>query len=107
MKNVLNNFTGMYQVSETLTFELKPVGKTSENIQKSGLLQQDFKRAVDYPEVKKFLDEQHKQFLQKVLSGITDINWTPLAEQITEFQKNKDLKADLEKQKKDCGSIYI
>ena len=87
----------MYQVSETLTFELKPVGKTSENIQKSGLLQQDFKRAEDYPEVKKFLDEQHKLFLQKVLSGITDINWTPLAEQITEFQKNKDLKADLEK----------
>ena len=77
MKNFLKNFTGMYQVSETLTFELKPVEKTAENIQKSGLLQQDFKRAEDYPEVKKFLDEQHKLFLQKVLSGITDINWTP------------------------------
>ena len=91
-----SDFTGLYQVSETLTFELRPVGKTGENLKNSGLLEQDLKRAEDYPEVKKFLDEQHKQFLEKVLSEI-DIDWAPLAQKITEFQKNKELKSDLEK----------
>ena len=97
MKRSMSEFTGMYQVPETLTFELKPIGKTEENLKKSGLLEQDFKRAEDYPEVKKFLDEQHKQFLQKVLEDITDIDWHDLAQKITEFQKDGELKSELEK----------
>ena len=97
MSRSLSEFTGLYQVSHTLKFELSPVGKTEENLQKSGLLEQDFKRAKDYPEVKKFLDDQHKKFLQKVLSGIIDIDWEPLAQKIKEFQDNKDLKKELEK----------
>ena len=91
MKRTMDEFVGVYSVAETLTFELKPVGKTAENLKKSGLLEQDFKRAEDYPEVKKFLDEQHKRFLQKVLSGITDIDWRPLAQKIassTVYDKN-------------------
>ena len=97
MNQMLHSFTGLYQVSETLTFELRPVRKTEENLQKSGLLEQDLKRAEDYPEVKKFLDDQHKQFLEKVLLGIDDINWQPLAQQIAEFQNNQEAKTDLEK----------
>ena len=77
MSRSLSEFTGLYQVSHTLKFALNPVGKTEENLQKSGLLEQDYKRAEDYPEVKKFLDDQHKKFLQKVLSGITDIEPAP------------------------------
>ena len=97
MAGTLGDFTGLYQVAETLTFELQPQGKTAENLKKSGLLEQDFKRAEDYPEVKSFLDEQHKQLLQRVFAGITDIDWQPLADAIAEFQKNKNLKKDLEK----------
>ena len=97
MKKNLSDFTGVFQVSETLTFELRPQGKTEENLKKSGLLEQDFERAEDYPEVKKFLDEQHKKFLQKVLSGINDIDWHILAAKIAAFQQDKDLKSDLEK----------
>ena len=93
----MDEFIGIYSVSETLTFELKPIGKTAENLKNSGLLEQDFKRAEDYPQVKKILDEQHKLFLQKVLSDITGIDWQPLAQKIEELQKNGDLKADLEK----------
>ena len=73
MSRNLSEFTGLYQVSHTLKFALNPIGKTEGNLQKSGLLEQDFKRAKDYPEVKKFLDDQHKKFLQKVLSCITDM----------------------------------
>lgn len=46
MKKSLENFTGLYQLSKTLRFELKPVGKTLENIQKNGLLTQDEQRAI-------------------------------------------------------------
>ncbi len=101
MNRTLSEFTNIYQLSETLTFELRPTGKTAENLKKSGLLEQDFQRAEDYPKVKEFLDEQHKQLLQRVLSQITDINWLPLANAIAEFQKNKDLKEDLEKKQAD------
>lgn len=97
MSKELTLFTKQFQVSETLTFELRPIGKTEENIKKSGLLDSDQKRADDYPQVKKFLDGQHKQFLQKVLSGIRDIDWNELADKISEFQGNKDLKTELEK----------
>ena len=61
MNRTLSEFTNIYQLSETLTFELRPMGKTAENLKKSGLLEQDFQRAEDYPKVKEFLDEQHKQ----------------------------------------------
>ena len=95
----LSEFTGLYQVAETLKFELRPIGKTEEHIKNSGLLESDFRRAEDYPKVKQILDDQHKQFLQRVLSGIT-FDWQPLADALTEFQKDKSTKAELEKTQK-------
>ena len=70
MSRKLDEFTGVFPVDETLTFELKPVGKTAENLEASGLLKQDEKRAEDYPRVKEILDEQHKAFLQRVLLNV-------------------------------------
>lgn len=107
MSRKLTDFTGLYQVSHTLKFELRPIGKTAENLERSGLLKQDFKRAEDYPKVKEFLDEQHKKFLQKVLGGIEDIDWQPLAEQISAFQKSKDQKDDLEKVQTQYREIIV
>lgn len=46
-------FTGLYPVSKTLRFELRPVGKTQEYIEKHGILDDDFQRAEDYKAVKK------------------------------------------------------
>lgn len=48
----MTDFTKLYQLSHTLKFELRPIGKTSENLQNSGLLEEDFKRSQDYVEVK-------------------------------------------------------
>ncbi|MBQ8755943.1 MAG: type V CRISPR-associated protein Cas12a/Cpf1 [Lentisphaeria bacterium] len=93
----MKEFTKQYKIAHTLTFELKPIGKTRERLEESGLLKQDFKRAEDYKKAKDFLDELHKKFLQDVLVEIRDINWMPLAEQLENFRKNKDLKKDLEK----------
>ncbi|MBP5423616.1 MAG: type V CRISPR-associated protein Cas12a/Cpf1 [Paludibacteraceae bacterium] len=70
MKN-LKQFTGLYPVSKTLRFELQPIGKTKENIEKNGILSRDEKRAEDYKIVKTFIDEYHKQFIKERLWGFT------------------------------------
>ena len=37
----MKNFTNLYQISKTLRFELKPIGKTLEHILKNGILDND------------------------------------------------------------------
>lgn len=63
-----NQFTGLYPLSKTLRFELKPVGKTLENIVKHGLLEEDKHRADSYDKVKRIIDEYHKAFIDDALS---------------------------------------
>ena len=57
---MMEHFTNLYPVSKTLRFELQPIGKTKENIEKNGILQRDEKRAEDYKIVKGLIDEYHK-----------------------------------------------
>lgn len=63
-------FTGIYPVSKTLRFELKPIGRTQEYIDKHGILDDDLKRADDYKVVKKIIDEYHKYFIDNALKEI-------------------------------------
>ncbi len=63
----LNAFSRIYPLSKTLRFELRPIGKTLEHIEKSGILSQDQHRAESYVEVKKIIDEYHKAFIENVL----------------------------------------
>ena len=63
----MNKFINLYPVSKTLRFELKPIGKTKENIEKSNLLMEDAKRAADYKIVKGLIDRYHKQFIKSRL----------------------------------------
>lgn len=66
--NTLHKFTGLYPLSKTLRFELKPIGKTLEYIEKNGLLDRDKHRANSYVKVKKIIDRYHKQFIEDSLS---------------------------------------
>lgn len=103
MNKVIDNFTRRYKHSQTLKFELRPVGKTLENWKKSDLLETDFTRNKAYPEMKKFLDSLHKEFLERALSGCT-IEWNDLAEAIQqrkEDPKNQEFKKALENKQKD------
>lgn len=63
------NLTNLFQLSKTLRFELKPIGKTAEFISEKGLLSDDEKRADDYKIVKKILDKKHQEFITKSLSN--------------------------------------
>ena len=67
----INELTGMYSLSKTLRFELKPIGKTLDNIEKKGLIAQDEKRAEEYEKVKGIIDEYHKAFIKMCLEGLT------------------------------------
>ncbi len=58
-------------MSKTLRFELKPVGKTLENIQKKGLIAQDEQRAEEYKKMKDIIDSYHKAFIRMCLEGLT------------------------------------
>ena len=56
----LKQFIGIYPVSKTLRFELRPVGKTVEWIEKNKVLESDEQKAEDYPIVKSLIDDYHK-----------------------------------------------
>ena len=62
--NTFNQFTNLYNVQKTLCFELQPLGKTKDYIEKNGILMRDEKRAEDYKVVKRIIDEYHKKFIK-------------------------------------------
>lgn len=64
-----DELTGLYSLSKTLRFELKPVGKTLEQIERKGIIAQDEKRAEEYEVAKSIIDEYHKAFISRCLSG--------------------------------------
>mgnify|MGYP006874674386 CR=1 FL=1 len=68
--NKMQQFTGLYPLSKTLRFELKPIGKTLENIQAHGLLEQDNHRAESYVKVKEIIDRYHKALIERVLGEL-------------------------------------
>jgi CRISPR-associated protein Cpf1 len=73
--NKYSDFTGLYPLSKTLRFELKPIGKTKENIERNGILERDNKRAVGYKAIKKVIDEYHKAFIDMMLDDF-ELNLT-------------------------------
>lgn len=81
----MKRFTNLYQLSKTLRFELKPIGKTLENIEKHGLLEQDTHRAESYVKVKEIIDKYHKAFIEECLNTFADSSET-YAEQNKEFE---------------------
>ena len=69
-KKLADDFIGLYPVSKTLRFELKPIGRTQEYIELHGILKDDFQRAEDYKKVKKIIDRYHKKFIDEALEGL-------------------------------------
>lgn len=67
MKNILEQFTGVYSLNKTLRFELRPIGKTLEYIDKKGFIAQDEQKADEYKIVKNIIDRYHKAFIRMCL----------------------------------------
>lgn len=97
MQNI-TQFTNQYAISKSLKFELKPVGLTEENIQKDQILVQDNQKAESYKKVKVIIDDFHRDFIEKSLSGF-EADWQPLAKAIVEIKNaDKDNKATLQEE---------
>lgn len=67
---LLDRFTHKYQLSKTLRFELIPQGETGKFIKEKGLVQKDETLADDYKDVKKYIDEYHKHFIENALKDV-------------------------------------
>ena len=96
MSNLYNSFTKKYSLSKTLKFELKPQGKTLENIYKNKIIEIDERKALDYKKAKKIIDKYHQYFIEKVLSSLHIP--TNLLEEYSEsyfkLKKNNDLETE-------------
>ena len=92
--NKMGNFTGLYPVSKTLRFELRPVGRTKEHIEKMDFLASDEEKAEVYVKVKGYIDDFHRKFINKVMSDLR-LDWQPLFTALSEYKKkgNADAKA--------------
>lgn len=99
MEKVIDYFCGQkngYSRSITLRNRLIPIGKTKENMEQ--FLIQDEVKANAYPEIKRLIDQIHRNFIEEALSNCT-VDWKPLFEAFDAYQKEKD-KEKKEKQKK-------
>lgn len=102
MNPIFSSFTKLNELSKTLCFELKPIGKTLEKIKDSGIWEHDKERAEIYPEIKRILDTAHKKLLQESLSNINneEIDWNELEQAYLNFRNsNKDNNARKELKK--------
>jgi CRISPR-associated protein Cpf1 len=66
---MLLSITNQFGLSKTLRFELKPIGKTLENMAMAEVLIKDEKLSEDYKKAKKILDECHKEFIESFLKA--------------------------------------
>jgi CRISPR-associated protein Cpf1 len=74
MTNIFEGMTNLYSLSKTLRFELKPVGKTLENIKKNEILIRDEQRDKDYPTIKLLFDTLHNKFIKESLEQLHTTN---------------------------------
>lgn len=86
--NDLKQFIGLYPVSKTLRFELKPIGKTQEWIERNHVLENDGERAENYPRVKDLIDAYHKNCINESLKNV-HLNWIPLRDAVYNYRHNK------------------
>lgn len=108
MNNAITGFTGKYQVTKTLRFELIPQGKTLHHIEEKGLIGRDQQRADSYAKMKKTIDAFHKHFIEIAMSSVklshldaySELYHTsPEKKKEDSFKKNFDkVKSDLRKE---------
>lgn len=110
MEKMYDNLHKMYSISKTLRFELKPVGKTLENINKKGIITEDEHRAEIFKKVKKYCDEYHKYFIDKSLTnkklkGLSDYYKLFSINNRSEIE-NKKLKEAEDNLRKEISKIF-
>lgn len=66
-KKTFEEFTNRYELSKTLRFELKPIGKTQEMLEDNQVFKEDELIQKKYQETKKYFDRLHREFAKESL----------------------------------------
>ena len=64
MKSIFDSFVGLNSISKTIRMELRPVGKTLENIEQFNLIPEDQDRAEKYMQHSEILQQDFGQYRQ-------------------------------------------
>jgi hypothetical protein len=104
-ESIFDNFTRKYQLSKTLRFELRPVGKTADFLKENKVFEKD--KLVDdrYHEIKYYFDTLHREFIQEALQkvSISASDYKKYFEAVKQLKKAK--KEDKEKEGKNIREI--
>lgn len=104
---MLKQFTNKYQLSKTLRFELIPVGKTKDILDRKGLILEDEERREEYKIVKTLIDDYHRYFIQETLSGKSLLNLEKFENLFLKKDKNQDEEEDFNKIKTDLRKQIV
>lgn len=83
----MKDLVKLYPVSKTLRFELTPVSETWDNLEKCNYLENDRDRSQKYDDAKKCLDQNHRDFINELLSK-SDFNWKSYCLALINRRKN-------------------
>ncbi len=94
-----SDFTNLYEVSKTLRFELKPIGRTKELLDKHKVFDEDKQVLENYKKVKKYFDLYHQEFIYNALK-LSNIDFS-------DFQKAYiDYKGTTKIDKKNAEKVF-
>lgn len=91
-----------YPVNKTLTYELKPLGRTRENIEKNLVILNDKEKLEKSKKVKEYIDRLHRAFIERVLESHT-IDLSTLERKIeklasiTDEEEKRSVKKEIKK----------
>lgn len=86
-----DSYTGRYPIRRTVQFSLIPQGETQKWIDQYGFVSADEKRDEDYKELKKIIDNYHRDFIARALDSFKKaIDWNNLIEALEQFQQSNE-----------------
>ncbi len=97
MSKLYSEMHNLFQVSKTLRFELKPIGKTKEYFEKY-ILKQDEVKAETFKKVKKYCDEYHKHFIEECLKDFENEDFKQLLNNYINLYSNNSKNEKEEKE---------
>ena len=67
-----DDMINLYPLQKTLCFELKPIGLTVDNFKKNNIRENAEARANEFKQIKKFLDDIHKEIIESGLKKLAN-----------------------------------
>lgn len=93
--SIFDHFTGQYELSKTLRFELKPVGETTKQLEFGEVIKNDIHIAEQYKLAKPLFDNLHREFVKEALetASISDQLITRFVSAFVDYKKLSKLES--------------